>query len=298
MKLCTYQSGDRPRVGVVTHDTIYDLASTTPGVAVGDEILDSPDPLKALLAAEPEWRRVRDHLAEQDGEHGRPVGSLTDRPLLPPVVRPDKFICIGLNFRSHALEAAIPIPEIPTFFVKLPNALIGHRRDVPIPRVSHRIDWEGEVAFVISRRASEVGEDEALQHVAGYTIVNDVTARDYQFKTSQWIVGKTFDGFGPVGPVISTPDELPDPHTLKLTTQVNGVVQQEGSSDDFVFTIAQLVSFLSSIMTLEPGDIVATGTPAGIGALQKPRRWLRNGDTVDVTVAGVGTLTNTIRSLG
>lgn len=290
MRLCAYDADGVPTAGVAVGDTVYDLRSVTdlPDDGTGD-------PLKHLLASGA-WRDLAERLAGVDvAGTGRPVGTLRELELLPPV-RPDKFICIGLNYRSHAEEAGMEIPSVPAFFVKLPNALAGHNQPVPIPTVTHRIDWEGEVAVVVGRRASHVSEDEALDHLAGYTVVNDVSARDYQFKTSQWILGKTFDRFGPVGPVIATPDELPDPTVVTLTTRVNGETKQQGATDDFVFPLPYLIAFLSTIMTLEPGDIIATGSPSGIGALQKPRQWLRDGDRVDITVPGVGTLSNVFRS--
>lgn len=292
MKICAYDGSQVPRLGFVRDNQVYDLADAIPELANRLPV-NSTDPLKALLTDGDLWEEVRECLGSQPrGESS--LGDVRELPLLPPV-RPDKFICIGLNYRSHAEEAGMEIPDTPSLFVKLPNAVVGHRSAVPIPRVSHSIDWEGEVAFVVRRRAYHVDLADALDYVAGYTIVNDVSARDYQFKTSQWILGKTFDGFGPVGPVVATPEEVAEPDAIQLTTRVNDVVQQDAATADLIFGVADLVAFLSTVMTLEPGDIVATGTPSGIGALQKPRRWLTEGDTVTVTVEGVGTLENQFR---
>lgn len=187
------------------------------------------------------------------------------------------------------------LPEVPTFFVKLPNAVIGPNDPIPIPRVSHRIDWEGELAIVLGRTCKDVDASEAMHCVAGYTVTNDVTARDYQFKTSQWNLGKTFDGFAPLGPWLTTADEVRDPHDLRLVTTVNDDVMQDARTSDLVFSVPELVAFFSSLMTLQPGDIIATGTPSGIGALMQPRRWLREGDKVTIDIEQVGRLTNTVR---
>lgn len=294
MKLCTYQTPQGPRLGTVVDGTVHELTATVDEPALEEGAHGpSSDPMKVLLEADGAWARVADALRAGDANLGSSVGSIDDLELLPPVRRPDKFICIGLNYRTHAEEAGMDIPEVPTFFVKLPNALRGHRQVVPLPRVSHRIDWEGEVAFVIGRRAYHVDEDHALDHVAGYTIVNDVSARDYQFKTSQWNLGKTFDGFAPMGPVIATADEVSNTEDIPLTTTVSGELKQKGSTADLIFGVAQLVAFLSTVMTLEPGDIVATGTPSGIGAMERPRRWLTEQDTVTISVPGIGVLENT-----
>jgi acylpyruvate hydrolase len=276
VKICTFSRADGvPRAGLVRGDEVAEIVVPT-------ELADHADPLRALIARPTFLHDVRSLGV---------VDKLADVHLAPPV-RPDKFICIGLNYRSHAEEAGMEVPAVPTFFVKLPNALRGHGEEVPLPRVSTRIDWEGELAVVIGRRAAHVSVQDAMSYVLGYTVHNDVTARDYQFKTSQWIVGKTFDGFAPVGPWIVTSDEVADPHDLGLVTTVNGEVMQDARTNDLIFDIPELIAFLSSFLTLEPGDIIATGTPSGIGAMMKPRRWLGAGDEVSVTLEGIGTLTN------
>jgi 2-keto-4-pentenoate hydratase/2-oxohepta-3-ene-1,7-dioic acid hydratase in catechol pathway len=277
MRFCTFRvGGGRPRAGVVDGDRVRPVESASPETG--------GDPLKELLAAG----------ALTELELGEPV-ALADVVLSAPVLRPDKFLCVGLNYRSHAEEAGLEPTEVPSFFVKLPNAIIGHEEDVPIPRLSHRIDWEGELAVVIGRRCADVTVSDAMDVVAGYTVTNDVTARDYQFKTSQWQLGKTFDGFAPLGPWITTLDELSDPQDVHLTTSVNGEVMQDARTSDLIFGVPELVSFFSSVMTLEAGDVIATGTPSGIGAMMRPRRWLREGDVVIVDIEGVGRLRNTVR---
>ncbi|MGW3810272.1 fumarylacetoacetate hydrolase family protein [Micromonospora sp. NPDC005113] len=282
MRLCTFRLNDapdaRPRAGVITSGGRVRevLGQADP----------SGDPVKALLTAGRPFDRLE--LADI-------ARDLSDVTLLPPITRPDKFICVGLNYASHAREANMEVPEVPTFFVKLPNALAGPGEPIIIPRVSHRIDWEGELAVVIGRTAKDVTAADAINHVAGYTVTNDVTARDYQFKTSQWNLGKTFDGFAPTGPWLTTIDEIDDPHDLHLVTRLNGEIVQDARTSDLIFSIPDLVAFFSTVMTLVPGDVIATGTPAGIGALMKPRRWLRDKDIVSIAVEQVGELTNPVR---
>jgi 2-keto-4-pentenoate hydratase/2-oxohepta-3-ene-1,7-dioic acid hydratase in catechol pathway len=297
MKLCTYSDDQQPAPAVVFGDAVYDLRSLDDVIAFGVPLPEgSADPLREILESPGAWARLTAALAEIDPRaHGiSPIGQVSSVGLLAPIIRPDKVICIGLNYRSHAEEAGMELTKVPTFFVKLPNAFRGHGDSIVIPAVSRRIDWEGELAVVIGRRCKSIDAADAFEYVAGYTILNDVTARDYQFKTSQWILGKTFDSFSPMGPVIVSPDELPDPGNVMLETVVSGTRFQHGSTDDMVFPIPELIEFLSSLMTLEPGDIIATGTPSGIGALQKPPRWLVDGDVVDVSITGIGTLSNPV----
>jgi 2-keto-4-pentenoate hydratase/2-oxohepta-3-ene-1,7-dioic acid hydratase in catechol pathway len=294
--LCTYTSEDRPEIGVVVDESVYDIGDAAAAVGTPIPTTATGDPMRSLLEDETAWSQLAaDFKGFDPAAKGlTPKGTLDTLSLLPPVVRPDKVICIGLNYRSHAEEAGMELTPVPTFFVKLPNAFRGHGDAIVIPRVSHRIDWEGELGVVIGRRCHDVTAAEAGDYIAGLTVVNDVTARDYQFKTSQWILGKTFDSFSPMGPVIATPDEVGPLDAVHLETVVSGTTFQSAVTDDMVFPIPALIEFLSSIMTLEPGDIIATGTPSGIGALQKPSRWLVDGDTVSVTIEGVGTLSNTV----
>jgi acylpyruvate hydrolase len=196
----------------------------------------------------------------------------------PPVPDPDKIICLGVNYREHAAEARQQLPAVPMFFAG----------------VSTQIDYEGELAVIIGRRCKGVSEQEALQYVAGYTIMNDVTARDLQLQTSQWTAGKALDTFGPMGPGIVLAFEIPDPQTLTLTTRVNGQVVQHASTADMIFSVATTIAFLSSLMTLEPGDIIATGTPSGIGVTRTPPLFLQDGDVVEVEIERIGRIRNPV----
>lgn len=215
---------------------------------------------------------------------------------LPPIEAPQKIICIGLNYRDHAAEVNLPLPTEVTAFAKYANSLVGSGAPVEIPLESDKVDYEAELAFVIGKRGRHIPAERAYDYVAGYTIVNDVSVRDYQMRTSQWMLGKVFDTHAPCGPVIVTTDEIPDPQTLTIRTTVDGEVLQDSNTSQLVFTVPMLVAELSSIMTLEPGDIVATGTPAGVGTSRTPKRWLRPGERVKVEIEKIGALENPVVS--
>ena len=219
---------------------------------------------------------------------------LSDVKLLAPIPRPPKFICVGLNYRDHAREAGLEIPSIPTIFSKFSNVVIGPGDSIVLPRVSKRPDYEAEFAFVIGRGGRNIPAARALEHVFGYTIVNDVSARDYQMSTSQWLMGKTFDTFAPMGPWIVTRDEIADPHSLDLSLEIGGEILQHSNTRELVFGIPALVEYISSVVTLEPGDIVSTGTPGGVGFARKPPRYLRSGDEVIIRIQGIGELRNPV----
>ena len=213
----------------------------------------------------------------------------------PPVPDPDKIICLGVNYREHAAEANQQLPVAPMFFAKFRNSLIGPTDTVIIPRVSSQIDYEGELCAVIGKTCKEVSEGEALAYVAGYTLMNDVSARDVQLQTSQWMAGKALDTFAPMGPGIVPASMLGDPQNLTLTTRVNGQVVQQDNTDQMIFSVAQAVSFLSQLMTLEPGDIIATGTPSGVGFKRTPPLFLKDGDITEVEIEGIGKISNPVR---
>src|SRR3954449_4988725 len=203
--------------------------------------------------------------------------AVDDVRLLPPVVDPSKIICLGLNYRSHAEEAGLEAPSVPTFFAKWPNALAAAGADVPLPAYSQKVDYEAEVAFVIGRRCRDVPQADALDVIAGYTLLNDLSARDYQFKTLQWGPGKVFDGSAPCGPALVTPEEAGSPDAIEISLTLNGSVMQAASTADLIHSIPDVVEYLSKLMTLEPGDLISTGTPAGVGSVRTPRGWLNRG---------------------
>src|SRR5262245_39248720 len=228
-----------------------------------------------------------------------PPEALLDRVearLLAPIPRPGKIICIGLNYRDHAEESNAQVPEYPTVFAKYASCVIGPGEPIVIPRVTNQVDYEGELAVLIGRRARDVSAEAALNYVAGYAAFNDVSARDYQQRTSQWTIGKTFDTFGPLGPALVTADAVADPHALQLRVTIGDEVLQNSNTRHLIFTIPELIAYLSAVMTLEPGDVIATGTPAGVGAARKPPRWLQPGDLVRVEIEGLGALDNPVVS--
>src|SRR5436190_633253 len=214
--------------------------------------------------------------------------------VLPPVPDPGKIICIGLNYRSHAEEQGVAPPEQPTFFAKFHNALAPAGATVTLPAASEKVDYEAEVAFVVGRRCKDVAPTDALDAVAGYMLFNDLSARDLQFATPQWMPGKVFDGSAPCGPALVTPDEAGPPDEISFTLDLNGERMQEASTSDLVFSVAELIARLSRWMTLEPGDIISTGTPSGVGSIRAPHVWLKPGDEIVISSPTLGDLHTTI----
>jgi 2-keto-4-pentenoate hydratase/2-oxohepta-3-ene-1,7-dioic acid hydratase in catechol pathway len=232
--------------------------------------------------------------ASQQFERGNRVLSLETLELGPPVPNPDKILCLGVNYREHAAEAQQEIPVVPLVFAKFRNSLTGPTSPILLPRVSKLIDYEGELAVIIGKRCKAVTEQEALGYVAGYSIINDVTARDIQAQTSQWTAGKALDTFAPMGPGIVPASQIPDPQTLTLITRVNGQEVQHDRTANMLFPVASALAFLSSLMTLEPGDILATGTPSGVGFKRTPPLFLQDGDVVEVEIERIGRLRNPV----
>jgi 2-keto-4-pentenoate hydratase/2-oxohepta-3-ene-1,7-dioic acid hydratase in catechol pathway len=260
---------------------------------VDDEtVLDAPGSIEDVLADPPTALAALAALARTApaADH-RP---LADVVLAAPVPRPSKVIGVGLNYRDHADEAGEAVPEFPPIFAKFPNSVTGPTAVIRLPERSAQVDWECELGVVIGRRTSRVTPADALGAVLGYLAVNDVSARDVQHLTSQWTLGKSFDTFAPTGPFLVTADEIPDPQALEIMTRVNGDEMQHSNTKHMLFGVADLISELSHYMTLLPGDIIATGTPAGIGGAQVPPRFLAAGDVVEVEVEGIGMLRNPV----
>ena len=225
---------------------------------------------------------------------GQDALSLDSLELGPPMPDPDKFLCLGVNYLEHAAETNMEVPSVPTIFAKFRNCLVGPAAPILLPSVSKAIDYEGELAVIIGTRCKNVSENDALQYVAGYTVCNDVTARDIQIQTSQWTAGKALDTFAPMGPGIVPASEIADPQALELTTRLNGHVVQHNSTANMVFSVAAAIAFLSSLMTLEPGDIIATGTPSGVGFRRNPPLFMQHGDVVEVEIERIGTIRNPV----
>jgi len=266
------------------------------GVLEGDRVIDAGDALGAG-----EDRSVRDLLEAgalgdleeaADGHDGLPLAAVE---LLAPVPDPEKIVCIGLNYCEHAAEGRLEPPEVPTFFAKYANALTGDGATVTLPASSRKVDYEAEVAFVVGRTARDVDVATALDHVAGYTLLNDLSARDLQFQTPQWMPGKVFDGSAPCGPALVTADEVATaPDGIGIALDLNGERMQNATTADLIFPVPELLAHLSTLMTLVPGDIVSTGTPAGVGGAREPRVWLRPGDELLVSSPELGELRTTI----
>ena len=214
--------------------------------------------------------------------------------LAAPIRRPPKIVCVGLNYRDHAAESGLAIPEVPTVFAKFPTAVIGPRHPIILPKASTRPDYEAELCVVIGKGGRHIPAERWQEHVFGYTIFNDVSARDFQMATSQWVIGKTFDTFAPFGPAIVTAEEIADPHNLRISLELNGRTMQDSNTSNLIFKIPQLIAYLSSVFTLEPGDLIATGTPSGVGFARKPPVYLRPGDEVRVKIEGLGELVNPV----
>jgi len=218
--------------------------------------------------------------------------SLEEARLLAPLPDPPRIFCIGLNYRDHAIEAKMEIPSVPTVFLKLSTAVIGPKEPIILPALSQQPDYEAEFAVVIGKGGRGIAASAWRDHVFGYTILNDVSARDVQLATSQWTLGKSFPTFCPIGPAIVTADEIPDPHQLDIRLTIDGEEYQHSNTRELIFGIPELIAYLSSITPLEPGDIISTGTPQGVGLGRKPQRWLKPGETVVIEIAGLGQLVN------
>lgn len=242
-------------------------------------------------------RAVVEHAAGLDADEARREGIVVDRSaatVLVPIPRPPKIVCVARNYAKHAAEANLTISEIPILFPRFAATQIADGDPIIVPTVSKEVDWEGELAVVIGRGGRHITKDQAFEHVGGYTILNDVTVRDYQFRVTQYTAGKNFHSSAPVGPHIMLPDEGLDPHNLRITTMVNGVVKQDATTAEFIFDIPTLIEHISEFIELEAGDIIATGTPAGVGFKRQPPEFLAHGDIVEVSIEGIGTLTNPV----
>jgi 2-keto-4-pentenoate hydratase/2-oxohepta-3-ene-1,7-dioic acid hydratase in catechol pathway len=237
-----------------------------------------------------------DDLRATFGNAGTPSHPRSAVSLLPPIPDPDKIVCIGLNYGKHAAEGGMEVPASPTIFAKYRNALAAPGATVQLPANSGKVDYEAEVAFVVGRRAKDVGKDEALDHVAGYTLLNDLSARDLQFSTPQWMSGKVFDGSAPCGPALVTREEAGPHDGIEIRLTLNGEHMQGASTAELIFSVPSLLSHLSQLMTLEPGDIVSTGTPDGVGSVREPRVWLADGDEIAIESPALGRLETRIAS--
>ncbi|MDP9378809.1 MAG: fumarylacetoacetate hydrolase family protein [Chloroflexota bacterium] len=274
MKLATFTvDGSAPRVGVVVEDMV------TP--------LDCADMLQLITSGEEELLRLV--------ANARGSVPVADAHFCAPILNPGKIICIGLNYRDHAAESGAEVPQVPVVFAKWANTLTGHGDPIRIPCITGKPDYEAELAVIIGRTGRDIPSDEALDYVFGYTNCHDVSARDLQFSEGgQWTHSKTLDTFAPMGPYLVTKDDIPDPQALRIRCILNGETMQDSNTSEMIFPVAELIAFLSRGMTLECGDIISTGTPAGVGTSRKPPVFLKAGDEVSIEIEGLGRLTNPV----
>ncbi len=278
MRFVTFQHDGFPQPGVIVGDTVVGLKGA-----------GFPTLLAVIEGGRDARKRVASWL------DGKPAAvPLAEAHLLAPLPRPPKIICVGLNYRDHAIESKMEIPKVPTIFSKYPTAVIGPGDPIVLPKLSAKPDYEAEFAFIIGAGGRHIRADRWQDHIFGYTNFHDVSARDYQMATTQWMMGKTFDTFAPMGPAIVTADEIADPHALDIQMIINGEVLQSSNTSNLIFRIPALIEYLSGVFTLEAGDVVATGTPAGVGFSRNPPRWLRPGDDVVVRISGLGELRNPV----
>lgn len=297
MRLLTYERNNAPRLGLLVRDRVLDAADA--GAAIGVVL---PDDMLAFIAAgDPATasaQQLVDAASSDPAVLQRASMSLSEASLLAPIPRPARnIVCVGLNYAEHAAESAVTegLPEDPVYFTKPPTTVIGP--DAAIPwhgHVSRRVDWEVELVVVIGRGGTDIPQEQALDHVFGYTVGNDITARDLQRRHQQWYKGKGLDGYCPLGPWIVTRDELPDPQDVHLRLSVNGELKQDAHTSDMIFGVARLIAILSLGMTLEPGDLLMTGTPSGVGFARKPPEYLQPEDKIEAEIDAIGVLRSTV----
>jgi 2-keto-4-pentenoate hydratase/2-oxohepta-3-ene-1,7-dioic acid hydratase in catechol pathway len=284
MRLATIQTDAGPRAAVFVDNHYVDLHATESAL---------PRSVRKLLElGPPAWKAAEQAARGANAARHDPARVQ----LLPPIPDPPKIVCLGLNYRDHAIESGAPIPKEPILFSKYATALIGHGAAIVLPPVSQEVDFEAELVIVVGKRGRNLTQQEAPGHVAGYTVGHDVSARDWQLKKEgkQWMVGKTFDTFAPTGPVLVMADEVSDPHRLPIRLRLNGRTMQDSNTQQMIFGVGATLAYLSQVFTLEPGDLIFTGTPPGVGFARKPPVFLKAGDVVEVEIEGLGVLRNPV----
>lgn len=284
MRFATIETRLGPKAVVIEGQQYVDVQSANPML---------PESLRRILAAGPLALRA---VQEASRNPAAKKYDLEGVKLLPPVPDPQKIVCLGLNYADHAKEGGVPVPKEPVLFSKYATALIGHGEAIVLPSVSREVDYEAELVIVVGKRGRHLTADQGMEHVAGYTIGHDVSARDWQLKKDgkQWMVGKTFDTFAPTGPVLVTADEVPNPHNLGIRLRLNGETMQNSNTNQMIFSVGAILAYLSQVFTLEPGDLIFTGTPPGVGFARKPPVYLRAGDVVEVEIDSLGVLRNPV----
>jgi len=281
MRLVSFRRpGREPVAGILNANGVVDLHQTDQSLpkSLREIVADGPDLLSRIQAT-----------ADR-----RDAVVVAEPRLVAPIPDPPKVVCVGLNYRDHAIETKTPIPKEPVIFNKFPTAIVGPNEIVRLPRESTQVDFEGELVVVVGKRGRRIPREQAMEYVFGYTIGHDVSARDWQKhkEGKQWLLGKSFDTFAPLGPSILTKDEIPDPHALKIQTRLNGEIMQNSNTGDMIFRIDELLAYVSQVTTFEPGDLIYTGTPAGVGVARTPPRFLKPGDVVEIEIDSLGVLRN------
>lgn len=291
MKLLTYEVQEVHKLGVQTDNGIIDIQATAEKTGVSEVETD----IMSVIAGGKEAIKELSGLLQQ-AEEGNTTVYVDSENLVwgPSVTRPHKIICVGLNYRKHADETNAPYPEVPILFNKFDNTLTGHKSEIPVPKVTEKLDYEVELAIVIGKKAKNVKEADALDYVFGYSAANDLSARDLQMRTQQWMLGKIGDKFSPLGPYLVTADEVGNPDDLNLKTTVNGEVKQDSNTSDMIFNCSEIVSYLSQYLTLEPGDVILTGTPEGVvlGLPEDQQVYIQPGDVITCEIEKLGAITN------
>jgi 2-keto-4-pentenoate hydratase/2-oxohepta-3-ene-1,7-dioic acid hydratase in catechol pathway len=284
MRLATIQTPSGPRAAVFRADSYVDIQATR---------ADLPSNVRQLLEGGPTMLQAAEEAASRPDAVRVSAGQAQ---LLAPVIDPQKIVCIGLNYRDHAAESGAHIPAEPVLFSKFSTTLIGHGQSIMLPPVSKEVDYEAELVLVVGKKARNLSTTTALGYLAGYTIGHDVSARDWQLKKDgrQWLAGKTFDTFAPMGPWLVTADQIPDPNALDIRLRLNGTIMQDSNTGQMIFRVADLLAYISQVVTLMPGDLVFTGTPSGVGFTRKPPVFLKGGDFVEIEIAQLGVLRNPV----
>ncbi|AEJ43745.1 fumarylacetoacetate hydrolase family protein [Alicyclobacillus acidocaldarius] len=306
MRIVTFHANGDVRLGLELGDVFIDanracacmlkMQGDPAPERLANALLPS-DPLSFLQAgarAMDEARRVLAFVTNHREELKDCLVPASSVKRLAPVPRPGKIICVGRNYYDHVSEMKRDLPRIPVIFAKLQNTVCAHGDVIPFPRVSDQLDYEAELAVIIGKRGRDISQEKALEYIAGYTAYNDITVRDWQQRTSQWLQGKSFDKTGPMGPALVTVEDIPDPQNLSIRLWLNGELRQDDTTRNMIFSVAQLISFISQVMTLEPGDVIATGTPGGVGVAMDPKGFMKVGDVVRVEIERIGVLENCI----
>lgn len=293
MKMVRYQHKGKEYYGVMQYERLVYLGALAKRLKT-----DLPSEIEAFIVNQTAQKTAEELLTKAKNSDLDSVSiPLSEARLLAPIASPPKILCLGLNFATHVDETKENRPEEPVIFMKPRTAIAGPNDKIIKRPFVKELDYEGELAIVIGKKAKDVPASEALNYVFGYTILNDVSARDFQFRSSQWTPGKSFDTFAPTGPYITMSNQLPDPGSLTIKAWINGELRQNGNTHDMIFSVAQIIHHLSRVMTLEPCDIIATGTPSGVAMAMKPPKWLNAGDVVRIEIEGIGTLENTVEEM-